>query len=133
MKTPRDILLEHHRAAAPKLDAIRRDVLNAGGEQAPQDSWSLHGFLWSLRWHLAGMSAIWLVIIFLNMDPGQGPRMTAAVLPVKRASPQVVLLSLRENRRQIAELIGNPTTDADKQKDFLPKPQSERRGETMMV
>lgn len=29
MKTPREILLERHQAAAPKLDAIRREVLDA--------------------------------------------------------------------------------------------------------
>ena len=133
MKTPRDILLEHHRAAAPKLDAIRRDVLNAGREQAPRDSWSLRAFLWSLRWHLAGMSAIWLVIIFLNLSPGQGPQMMATVPPVKRVSPQIVLLSLRENRRQIAEMIGNPAPDVDKHKNFVPKPRSEWRDNTMMA
>ena len=29
MKTPREILLERHQAAAPKLDAIRREVVAA--------------------------------------------------------------------------------------------------------
>jgi len=93
----------------------------------------LRDFLWSLRWHLAGMSAIWLVIIFLQMGPSHGPGMMATVPPVKRVSPQVVLASLRENRRQIAEMIGSPTPDADKQRTFLPKPRSERQENTMIV
>ena len=29
MKTPRDILLERHQAASPKLDAIRREIVDA--------------------------------------------------------------------------------------------------------
>lgn len=133
MKTPRDILLQHHRAATTKLDAIRRDVLGATNEQASRNSWSWREFLWPLRWHLAGMSAIWLIVIFLHMGPSHGPGMMAKVPAVKRASPQVVLASLRENRRQISEMIGNPTPDADKQKHFLPKPRSERHNNTMMV
>jgi len=133
MKTPRELLFEQHRAAESKLDAIRRDVLRADKGQTSRESWSLRDFLWSLRWHLAGMSAVWIFIIFLNMGPSHGPQMMATVPPVKRASPQVVLLSLRENRRQIAEMIGNPTPDADKQRNFLPKPRSELQENTMMV
>lgn len=133
MKTPREILLEHHRAATPKLDAIRRDVLGASDEPASRNSWSWRDFLWPLRWHLAGMSAIWVVIIFMHTGPGYAPRMMASVPPVKRASPQVVLASLRENRRQISEMVGNPTPDADKQKHFLPKPRTERHDDTTMV
>ena len=133
MKTPRELLFEQHRSASPKLDAIRRDVLRAVDEPASRDSWSWRDFLFSLRWHLAGMSGIWLVIIFLNLGSGHGPRMMASVPPVAKASPQVVLLSLRENRRQIAEMIGNPTPDADKQRTFLPKPRSELQENTMMV
>lgn len=133
MKTPREILLEHHRAVTPRLDTIRRDVLGAANKQASGNSWSWRDFLLSLRWHLAGMSATWAVIIFLHVSPGHGSRMMTMVSPVQRASPQVILASLRENRRQISEMIGNPTPDADKQKHFLPKPRSERHDYTMMV
>lgn len=133
MKTPRDILFGRHRAAEPKLDAVRRNILTTANNGESANSWSLRDFLWSLRWHLVGMSAIWLVIIFLNLGASQTSQMMATVAPVKRASPQVVLLSLRENRRQIAEMIENPTPDADKQKDSLPKPRSELRNQAVMV
>ena len=32
MKTPREILLERHQAAAPKLDAIRREVVEVAAD-----------------------------------------------------------------------------------------------------
>ena len=32
MKTPREILLERHRSAAPKLDAIRREVVEVAAD-----------------------------------------------------------------------------------------------------
>lgn len=133
MKTPRELLFEQHRSASPKLDAIRRDVLAMDKRQTCRNSWSLRDFLWSTRWHLAGMSAIWVCIIFLHISSNHGPQMMVIVPPVKRASPQVVLASLRENRRQIAEMIGNPAPGADKQKKFLPKPRSELRNQAALV
>lgn len=83
MKTPRDILLAQHRAAEPKLDAIRRvvvsEVLNNQGtkEQRLKQNlvaWSLGGS--NTLWHelilpcrriWAGLAAIWVLIVAANI------------------------------------------------------------------
>ena len=83
MKTLREVLLEKHQAAEPKLDAIREQVIaGLARPEAPirskrmarwqpdasafQSGW--RQLLWSLRWHLAGLSAVWLVVVALNID-----------------------------------------------------------------
>ena len=133
MKIPREVLLEHHRSASTNLDTIRRDVLRTIKEQAHPNSWSLRDCFWSLRWHLAGLSIVWTVILFLNMGSVREPQRIATVPPVERASAQVILACLRENRREIAAMIGNTTPDADKQKKFLSKPRSELRDQAVIV
>ena len=70
MKTPREILFKRHQAAEPKLDAIRETAVASTYDRrihspAVTDCrYSLREFLFSLRWHLAGMGAVWLVIVF---------------------------------------------------------------------
>src|SRR5437879_5794794 len=60
-------------------------------------------FLVSLRWHLAGMSAAWLIALFLNTEPSPPPTATAA--NPNTPPPEQLLTSLRENRRQLLEMI----------------------------
>jgi hypothetical protein len=138
MKTPREVLLQQHQAAEPELDAIREKLV-AGVAQTsksavsrvskPARRWAglptwksairqvwkpalrndgasaLHSgwrqFLWSLRWHLAGLSAAWLVVMALSMDTTPAP-----------ASRQQLLAALRENQRQLRELIGAPAAES---------------------
>lgn len=133
MKTPREILLERHRAAAPKLDAIRRKALAAQQPEPSSPPFSLGNFLWSIRWHLAGMSAVWLVIALISLNSGRGSQMVAAIPSAKIPSPEVILASLRENHRRLSQMIDGPTTDADRQKNFTPKPHSERCNETFFA
>jgi len=112
MKTPRQILLDRHRSAEPKLDAVRQralaslapDAAAGAGEQAPPSlivSWRV--LLFSLRWHLAGMAAVWLAAALLNMDPSS-PTPSASAQQTT-PSPRQLLAALRENRRQLLELI----------------------------
>src|SRR6266852_4996453 len=55
--------------------------------------------LYSLRWHLAGMSAAWLVVALLNVQPSPAP--TTIITRQKNSpSPRQLLMALRENRRQ---------------------------------
>ena len=114
MKTPRELLLERHRSEGSRLDAIRRDVLVAvqpasAGEphrqaQPRRAASSLLALLLPFRWHLAGMSAAWLITAFLNMDSAT----EVGIARTDGPSPQQILASLRENRRQITELTGPP-------------------------
>src|SRR6266481_938030 len=112
MKTPRELLFERHRAAEPKLDTLRQKTVSRLAKapavnsrtrpSAPRSSW--RDLLLSLRWHLAGMSAAWLVVLMLNIDHSPSP--AAAVAKQNIPSPQQLLTALRENRRQVLEMTG---------------------------
>ncbi len=130
MKTPREILLERYRAAVPKLDAIRRNAIAAQQPEPASSPFSFRNFLWSIRWHLVGMSAVWFAIVLISLDSGQGSQMVATIPTARIPPPEVILASLRENHRQLSQMIDSPTTDADRQKNFTPKPHSERHTET---
>ena len=126
MKTPRDILLQRHSQAQPKLDAIRQAVL-ARETPSTDTRVSLREVVRSLRWHLAGMSAIWLLVLMLHADAGHAP-MLAAAIP-KPPPPQVMLASMREHRRLLSEMTDAHFADAEPREKFLPKPRSECRRE----
>jgi len=110
MKTPRELLFERHRAAEPKLDTLRQKTVSRLAKapavnsrpSAPRSSW--RDMLLSLRWHLAGLSAAWLVVLVLNIDHSQAPSSVLAKQNIP--SPQQLLTALRENRRQVLELTG---------------------------
>ena len=137
MKTPREILFERHRSAEPKLDAIRQTLLarsrrreEAGAQAASPirlltTAASFRELLLSVRWHLAGMSAALAVAALLNMDPSHTPAQTTG--KHSTSSPRQILTALRENRRQLLELIGPPITEpAPAPRTLVPQ----RRGET---
>src|ERR1039458_4268350 len=88
MKTPREVLFGQHQAAEPKLDAIREKVVadlapatplraTRMPSVAPRRASALDAgwrqFLWSLRWHLAGLSAAWLVVMTFNIESTPAP------------------------------------------------------------
>jgi len=128
MKTLREVLFGRHQAAEPTLDAIRQKVVagltpgtsakaaarseRVDGDWQPGGSALASGWrqlLWSLRWHLAGMAAAWLVAALLSID-----RTPASAWDVTRRgapSPRQLLATLLENQRQLRELIGTPTTE----------------------
>ena len=115
MKTPREVLLQRHQSVTPRLDAIRREVV-ADLTTAPDRNAGrsitvgfLSEFLMPLRWHLAGMSALWLLATLLSVDRASTPPQTANASP---PSSQVVATALFENRRQLAEMINSPVDDA---------------------
>jgi hypothetical protein len=87
----------------------------------------------SLRWHLAGLSAVWVFVLFLNLDTGRSPQMMANIAPAKIPSPQIIVVSLRENRRQLAEMIDSRPPEKEPRELALPKPRSELRGETLIA
>ena len=137
MKTPREILFERHQAAEPKLDAIRRMAVatlgdpgraKAGDSPAVADrggNW--REFLLSLRWHLAGMSAVWLMIVLLNLNVGHSVSLASAVPVGKIPSAQIILASLRENRRELLETIQSSESPEVRPPKLFPiQPRSER-------
>ena len=125
MKTPREVLFGQHQAVEPKLDAIREKVVADLVPDAPVRATRMPSvaprrasaldvgwrhFLWSLRWHLTGLSAAWLVVIVLSIDHAPAP---AHGLAQREApSPRQLLAALRENQRQLRELIEAPLGEA---------------------
>jgi hypothetical protein len=130
MKTPRDILLEQHRSAQSKLDSIRRAAL-ADTNEPTRAAVSLGDVLRSFRWHLAGMSAIWLFVLSLHANTSPASQRTASVPSEKIPSPHVMMVSLRENRRRLSEMIDAHPIDGARHELFLPKPRSEWRSPTL--
>jgi hypothetical protein len=130
MKTTRDILLEKHRSAQPKLDTIRRTTL-ANTNEPSHAPVTLRDIFRSFRWHLVGMGAIWLLVLLLHANTNLAPQMVASVPSEKIPSPHVMMVSLRENRRRLSEMIDAHPADGVHRELFLPKPRSEWRAATL--
>jgi len=134
MKRPIAILFERHRAATAKLDTIRRTVV-AGLAQAPdavevssQSERSRSGpasfrdFVLSMRWHLAGIGAAWILVVLLNLD--HSPTPVRDVAKASNPSSGELLTAWRENRRQVLELMELPVVE-----QAPPASTPQRRGE----
>lgn len=133
MKTPRDILLERHRAADPKLDAIRREVVWEGRRAAvPKfrvaDTATLPVLIWReliipSRRIWAGLAATWILIFVFNFAQRDPAELMARKTPPP--SPEMIL-TFRQQERLLAELIGpNEPQAVAPPKPFLPQPRSE--------
>jgi hypothetical protein len=139
MKTPREILFKKHQAIAPKLDVIRESAVASvrGRRNTNSSAVAGHGYNWrefffSLRWHLAGMSAVWLVIVLLNLNVGHSVSLASAMPQEKIPSAQMILASLRENRRELLEMIQpSESREARPSKLFPLQPRSERHYEIL--
>jgi hypothetical protein len=141
MKTPREILLEQHRAAVPKLDAIRREsvapltghggrfsLAPIGGEGRGEGA-DLR-FL-QLLWHelilpsrriWAGLAAVWIAILAANFSMRDRTPTTMA----KSVSPEMVQ-SFKQQEQLLTELIGPvDVSAAEPQKTYAPRPSSQR-------
>jgi hypothetical protein len=139
MKTPREVLFQQHHAVEPKLDAIRENVVadlaphaslraNRTPPIMPRRASALEAgwrqFWWSLRWHLAGLSAVWLVVLALSID--QNPAPTREVARRTVPSSRQLLAALRQNQRQLRELIGAPAAEpASEPQKPAPSPRSQ--------
>ena len=139
MKTPREILFQWHHGVEPKLDAIRETVVASlssrrlANQPAVADRrYRFREFVFSLRWHLAGMGAAWLVIVLLNLNVGHSTSLASAIPREKIPPAQIILASLRENRRELLEMIQPAETrEARPPKLFPSQPRSERPDETL--
>lgn len=131
MKTPRELLLGHHRAASSQLDVVRRAAL--ASTQAAQPATSLRDFFRSLRWHALGLGAAWLFILLLQLSADQSPALLVAVPSAKIPPPQVILASLRENRRELLQMMETNSPAAKPQELFPASPHSERRRELLVA
>ena len=142
MKTPREVLFEQHQAAEPKLVSIREKVVAGLAPDAPvratrtppavsrgasvlEAGW--RQFLWSLRWHVVGLSAAWVVVLVLSID--DAPRVAQTGANKKEmVSPLQSLAALRESHRQLRELLEAPPKEpVPEPPKPTPTPQSQLR------
>lgn len=123
MKTPPEVLFERHASAQSKLDAIRRNVVAQFAN--PPESWRarvIREFVWPVRWHLAGMTAVWMLVALLHFERPSAP----PALVTENKTPREFLVALIENRRQLAEMTDVAATDvAPAPQPFVPRRRSE--------
>jgi hypothetical protein len=137
MKTPRKLLLDRHRSIEPKLDAIRNQALaRAKQENSPppkananENGW--RAFFLQMRWHLAGLGAAWMLVAWLNSDRLLDPVPTARHEPP--SAPRQFWAALRENRRQLREMMEIPAPEAAPAPETAPQRRGERPSESAMA
>jgi hypothetical protein len=146
MKTPRDTLFQRHQAAAPKLDAIRREVMAGLNHQDAKAQRGTVNFLslclggsnklwlelvWPCRRIWAGLAAVWILIFAVNFSQRDPAEMMARKSPPP--SPEI-MLAFRQQEMLLAELTDQKETPiAEPPKQLLPQPRSERRIEILMT
>ena len=145
MKTPREILLERHRAAEPKLDAVRQSVVAAvcdrristhqdqarRSQTAATMIWHVfwRELIWPCRHIWAGLATAWVVILAVNFSIQDKSELAAEKSPP--TTPEMIM-TWRQQERLLAELIGpNEMRAATPPKTFSPRPSSERRFEIL--
>ncbi|HVU07677.1 MAG TPA: hypothetical protein VHG89_03945 [Verrucomicrobiae bacterium] len=127
MKTPREILLERHQAAAPKLDAIRHEIVNSKFRRGNFAVTIWNELIFPSRRIWAGLAAIWVVIFIFNFSQRDQSELMAKKFP----SPEMIS-SFQQQEKLLAELIGpNEPRVAEPPKTILPQPRSERRFEIL--
>jgi hypothetical protein len=143
MKTPREILLARHRAAGPKLDAIRRAVVNDlnNKDVKAQSRAGQFGAL-CLRclgtpWRelvlpnrrvWTGLAAVWGVILIINVS--QRDRVSSVT--GKPVSSAPVIMSWQVQQRWMNELLTDRSmpSEADRPRNVVPRPHTENCGIT---
>lgn len=135
MKTPREILLARHRAAAAKLDQLRRNVIselnNEGAKEQSFVNWLIRcsqSFWRELilprppAWACVG--ALWILICILKLST---PDHSPAVAKKTTLSPQVVA-ELRQQKAFFGELAGLPQSpEVNPPKAIPARPRSARQ------
>jgi hypothetical protein len=137
MKTPRDILFTQHQAAAPKLDAIRREVVAGLNHQDTQAqswatvlvSWCFGIFnklwlelVWPSRRIWTGLAAIWILIVIINFSQRDGSQTMIA-----KSAPPEMMMTFRDQQKWLDELLADRSIPADVERPriFSPKPRTE--------
>ena len=139
MKTPREILLERHQAATPKLDAIRQSVVAAVCDRRGMNdvrerrSQTAATMIWHVLWRelilpsrrvWAGLAAVWFLILAVNFSTRDHSPAGAG----KAAPMPEMILSFPQQERLLTELIGpDEARTAVPPKPFSPRPSGERR------
>ena len=135
MKTPREILLERHQAVVPKLNAIRRKLLNSELRANPPPHLWLSRWLvvpwrelvWPCRGIWAGLAAVWFVILAVNISLRDHSPTVAT--KSSEPSPEMILAFWRQEQSLIELIEPHRPRVAAPPKPALPRPRSQRRTE----
>jgi hypothetical protein len=139
MKTPREILLARHQSATPKLDTIRHETVGrlslAPIGREGRGEGAAFRFL-QLLWHelflpsrriWTGLAAVWILIFAANFSLSDRSSMTMA----KTTAPEIIP-SLQQQEQMLTELTGSDESAiAEPQKNYIPRPSSQRPLELM--
>jgi hypothetical protein len=136
MKTPREILLEQHQTATPKLDAIRSEVI---AELNRQDAKLQRGTINLASWRLGGFQKIWLELIFPSRRIWTSlaviwifififnfsQRDRSQIATAKISAPE--MMSFGEQQKLLNELLADRSLplNVERPKVFSPQPRSE--------
>lgn len=138
MKTPRDILFARHQAVAPKLDAIRREVVAGLNNKGTKKlSWlaflvaSLLGcsnklwqeLVWPCRRIWTGLATVWILIFIVNFSQRDNVNSVTG----KSVRSGGVVMSLQTQQRWMNELFADRaiSSEVDRPRNFSPKPRTE--------
>src|SRR5450432_4167872 len=118
MKTPRDILFASHQNAAPKLDAIRREVVaglnhqdtKAQSSAANLVSCCLGGsnklwleLVWPCRRIWTGLAAAWVLIFIINFSQRDG----SSTMMAKSTPTPEMMMTFRDQQKWLNELLAD--------------------------
>ena len=136
MKTPREILLQRHQAAQPRLDEIRRTPFPGSRNRPGRGPTGCRSARCSLLWReliwpchrtWAGLAAVWLVLLTLQLASRDSAEVAARKTPPP--SPEVLMV-LRQQQLLLAELVERPAPRAaDRPKTAPARPRSQRQEE----
>ena len=138
MKTPREILWERHEAAEPKLDAMRRAVVNElNNKDAKAQGGGFNFVSWCLgclsapwrelilpsRRVWTGLAVVWILILAVNFS--QRDNVSSVTGQPVRSSP--VMMSWQVQQRLMNEVLADRVAppDADRPRNVAPKPRTE--------
>ena len=138
MKTPRELILERHRSVEPALERItpatlaayaRASLATADRHLPPGIRLSCLAWtfwtesLWPWRRVWLGMSALWLLILTVNVVSTNAPKMAGSKMP--GPNPEALTI-LREQKQMLTQLL-EPATLPHPADPKTPGPRSEQR------
>ncbi|HZI32429.1 MAG TPA: hypothetical protein VFF11_08805 [Candidatus Binatia bacterium] len=138
MKTPREILLARHQAAAPKLDTIRRSIVEELRNQETKKRSFRETLVASLlgcpnkiwlelvlpcRRIWLGLAAMWALLFIANFAQRDSSNNAVAQAP----PPAGMMMAYRDQEKMVDELLAErpkPAVDT-RSRNTAPKPRSE--------
>ena len=137
MKTPREILLERHRAAEQKLDAIRQSAVATVTDRRSVSSYISAATILQTIWRelffpsrriWTSLAAVWVFIFIVNFSLRDHPTAMA-----KMVKPEIIL-SASQQQELLTEIFGpDQPRVAEPQKPYVPRPSSQRSLEIATV